>query len=427
MSLPFKIWSRQPPANTQVFKSGVGRGLVSAPNWSSGISTKGFFDKASDIADWTLGGNETIVQTIHGRALSYTTAGTGGMRRPVPFQPDTPFTALFLINTVTSIPLVQITAFSFATDLDQIPLLIVRQALVTGNLELFQRDSGGGGAATLDSGVQLTAGQFYACAFRTNGTTTWELFISGKWTKVTASSGGAMNSNNYAIGGLYRGAWSNQSGLDQIVGPYLFNRQLTDAEVDAWAKNSWNLFQPIRKKIFIVPAGATNTYTITPTGSVVFSNTVPLIRTRQQNPTGLISFSGAVPLVRTRQQNPSGVISFSGAVPILRIRQQNPSGSVVFSGTSPLTFSSSNTYTITPSGAVTFSGTVPLLRARVITPSGAFVFSGNSPLVRTHTSVPSGQVIFSGSAPINFLPAGGPTNAIISRITIGLDKTTGVS
>jgi len=170
--------------------------------------------------------------------------------------------------------------------------------------------------------------------------------------------------------------------------------------------NPWQIFAPRPRRIWATLGGA-NTYTLSVSGGV--------------------TLSGSVPLLRERRQVSSGGIQFSGTIPLLRTRTQIPSGGITFGGTAPIVFNAPNIYTILPSGGVVFSGTVPLRRERLFTPSGAVSFSGTAPLIRTRLLAPTGQVTFSGSAPILFIPAGGLPSVPGSRITVGAARTTRIS
>jgi hypothetical protein len=188
-------------------------------------------------------------------------------------------------------------------------------------------------------------------------------------------------------------------------------RNMSDAEMIALSQRIENVYalfaKPAVRSLYSATASG-NIYTITPSGGIVFS--------------------GAVPLLRTRVQVPSGGISFSGAVPLLRTRVQVPSGGVTFGGTAAITFVPGiKIYTITPSGGISFSGAAPLLRTRLQVPSGGISFAGTAPLVRTRIQLPSGGVVFSGSSPLIFIPAGGALTTPVNRISIGVGRSSSLS
>jgi hypothetical protein len=174
-------------------------------------------------------------------------------------------------------------------------------------------------------------------------------------------------------------------------------------------------------------AGGGTTFTITPTGGLVFSGTNVVSRGRRFNPSSGLVFSGTTLTQRGRLFNPSGSIVFSGTTTNVRSRQISPAGTVLFSGTAPITFTSGGgSFVITPSGGITFSGSNVLIkskvylptgglifsgtasfsRGRIISSSGGLVFSGTTAFIKSNFYEPSGGVVFSGSAPMIFTPGG---------------------
>lgn len=130
-------------------------------------------------------------------------------------------------------------------------------------------------------------------------------------------------------------------------------------------------------------------FTISPSGSIVFSGSVSQIHEKNISPSGSIVFSGTNQQVHEKIFTPTGNILFSGGASIIYV----PSG-----GT---------TFTITPSGTITFSGTILQNHEHVLSSSGTITFSGNINTVKTKVVAPSGNITFSGTAPIT-MPGVGP-------------------
>ncbi len=124
---------------------------------------------------------------------------------------------------------------------------------------------------------------------------------------------------------------------------------------------------------------------------------------------------------------PSGGVTFSGTIPTIRERQQVVSGQVTFGGTAPIDFTGSATYTIIPSGGFVLSGSPAQIHERAIFPAGGVVFSGAPAQIHEKVLVPSGRVTFSGSAAIIFIPAGGVVSNQLNRITVGAARANRIS
>jgi len=258
---------------------------------------------------------------------------------------------------------------------------------------------------------------------------THEIYVNGE--PCLGSHVDANYAETAAVHTLGRRAASTQQFSGMIQDVRINNYAMFADEIRGLYRNPWQLFAPETR--YMMSAGAAGggiTYTITPSGGIVFS--------------------GAVPLLRTRAQIPSGGITFSGVATLLRTRAQIPTGGTVFSGTAPITFvpaAGGTTYTITPSGGIAFSGTVPLLRTRIqvptggvsfggtagflrtraLVPSGGVVFGGSAAQIRTRVSLPVGGVTFSGNAGMIFIPAGGLPSSDYNRITVGVGRSTRLS
>ena len=129
---------------------------------------------------------------------------------------------------------------------------------------------------------------------------------------------------------------------------------------------------------------APNTYTFSVSGGVVFSATVPLIKTHLQIPSGGVNFSGTVPLLKTRVQIPAGGVVFSGAATLIKTKIESASGGVVFGGTAPL--------------------------------------------VREEVLQPGGGVVFGGTGVMQFIPAGGTgANPDYKKFHIGIGRSSRLS
>jgi hypothetical protein len=90
--------------------------------------------------------------------------------------------------------------------------------------------------------------------------------------------------------------------------------------------------------VFDTPAASGNVYTITPAGSITFTQTATYRKTNVIAPTGQVSFSGAVPQIRKKSFSSSGSLSLTGSVPFIGKNILPISGTIVFSGTSPISF-----------------------------------------------------------------------------------------
>lgn len=165
--------------------------------------------------------------------------------------------------------------------------------------------------------------------------------------------------------------------------------------------------------------------TFSVSGSVAFSGTVALLRTRAQIPTGSFNLAGAVTFVKNRSFVPAGEVTFYGTAPFQTSAEFviSPSGSVAFSGSVDLT----RLRAIVPAGGITFSGTQTLLRTRALIPAGSVDFSGTNALARTKILAPTGQVTFQGHAAIIFRPFDAVDGQYINRLTIGVSRANRLS
>jgi hypothetical protein len=235
------------------------------------------------------------------------------------------------------------------------------------------------------------------------------VYMNGQKYSVTntASSSGTpvITSENYCIGNR---RVDDARGWDgELSDFYIFDSILNQAELRALSINPWQIFAPPPRRIWSAPAGGANIYTLSVSGGVVLSGTIPLRRERRQVPSGGMQFSGTVALRRERRFVPSGTINFSG--------------------TAPIVFNAPNIYTIIPSGGTALSGTAAFRRTRLLSAGGTVNFSGTVSLLRTRLLAPTGQVTFQGSAGIIFIPAGGLPYVPSSRITIGAARSTRIS
>ena len=123
--------------------------------------------------------------------------------------------------------------------------------------------------------------------------------------------------------------------------------------------NGWQLFSPLPRTLWApAAAGGGTTYTITPSGGIVFAGTGTETNTKIFLPTGGVTFAG------------TGNATFAGG------------------GT---------TYTITPTGGITFSGSATQTRTKIVLPTGGFSFSGTGNEIDTKVIIPSGGVAFGGT------------------------------
>ena len=137
-------------------------------------------------------------------------------------------------------------------------------------------------------------------------------------------------------------------------------------------------------------------------------------------PSGGVVFSGAVVEQRSRAYVVSGGITFSGVLELIRSKLYDVSGNVSFSGTAPITFGSSGNFVITPSGGITFSGASEQTRTRQYTPLGGIDFTGDVPLIKTKIISASGTLTFSGTVSMQFTSgAGGATTTKLTLTFAG--------
>lgn len=135
-------------------------------------------------------------------------------------------------------------------------------------------------------------------------------------------------------------------------------RAWTDQEALSLLANPWQLFAPRTIFVPITTSSGGTTYTITPSGGIVFSGTGTEINTK-----------------------------------VLDV-----SGGVTFAGTGSVTFASGGTsYIISPSGGVTLAGTGTQVQSKVIIPSGGISFAGTGLDLRTKVIDISGGVTFGGT------------------------------
>lgn len=95
---------------------------------------------------------------------------------------------------------------------------------------------------------------------------------------------------------------------------------------------------------------------------------------------------------------PSGGIVFGGDGSEVNTKVFAPSGGATFGGTGGMIFSSGGTtYTITPSGGVVMGGSATSTKGKIFLPSGGVTLGGTGLGLRTKIVSPSGGVTFSGT------------------------------
>lgn len=140
-------------------------------------------------------------------------------------------------------------------------------------------------------------------------------------TYARTSLAGTPDANGAAMAGHWMGLW---------------NRSLSAAEAKSLAENPWQIFKAPSRKIFLNVAGGASTYTISPTGSIVYSGTTSQTKTRVYVPTGNVTYSGTAPNVKTRVYVPTGDITFTGTAAEIKTKVYVPTGTIDFSGTAAL-------------------------------------------------------------------------------------------
>lgn len=217
------------------------RGLVSAPLWS--ISSTRPHDPANSRSAYTPGGNESRLIDSNGIALSFSASTAGIKTSTLPLDPINGMTALMLFRPASSTPAANLAMCGWGQSVDFTPILYIFQVGTTGHFGFQFRDTTGLGPNVTVT-EQLLAGVTYALAMRTNGTNLHSCAVNQNWYTDTTAMAGWSAPDNYAIGGLYRAAWSVPMGAGGLHGPYLFNRYLTDTEVSEWMRNPWQVFAP---------------------------------------------------------------------------------------------------------------------------------------------------------------------------------------
>lgn len=249
--------------------------------------------------------------------------------------------------------------------------------------------------------VTSVTNSWHRFVFRFAGTTNTSLSAWCNGRELTRSGGAGTNTQtgDNCIGRSSTNDASNHfSGIVKFL--LVFDSILPEALCREISAAPYSCFSPLGIFHFFSVGGGGTEYTITPSGSIVFSGAVPLLKTRTQIPSGSFTLSGTVPLRKERIQIPSGSFTLSGTVPFRKERIQVPSGSVIFSGTAP--FSANALYTINPTGGITFSG--------------------NPAQIHTKVQVPSGAVNFTGGSSISFIPVGGVLNVNEMRISTGISR-----
>jgi hypothetical protein len=216
---------------------------------------------------------------------------------------------------------------------------------------------GGAGTSTVNTTADVFEGGVHAVALRWVRAVGTTGFVDG------ALDGFATNTENVAfpvnrsgLCALVRSSVAAQWGGTLYLGA-AFNRALSDDELITLTRNPWQLFAP--RQIWLPLDSTGTTYTITPSGGVVFSGTATETNRKVIAPSGGVSFAG------------SGNITFD---------------------TGGFT-----TYTIDPSGGVVFAGSGLGSRRKVIIPSGGVILSGSGNEVNRKVISPTSGVLFGGT------------------------------
>lgn len=220
----------------------------------------------------------------------------------------------------------------------------------TGSDTVYGQAYNTGATLVSITGPTLVDGQIY-CTVLTAGTT------------LTLYHDGALIGTAAVSGGVRRTASAKTVGPGYLadVNALLFaefESLLTDQEAFALMRNPWQLFTPLQRTIWVPVSAGGTTYTITPSGGVVFSGTSDLPKGKIFLPTGGVNFAGT--------------------------------GSATFTG-------GGTTYTISPTGGITFAGAATQVLSKTIAPTGGFSFGGVGVDIETKVIIPSGGVTFGGT------------------------------
>lgn len=218
------------------------QGLVAAPNFNRGIA--GLVDDASSRL-WTNSGATRVIGSI-GPAANFVAASSQYIRSQegVP-NPKNGMTVLMLVNPTSSTPGANRGFIGFGTSTDTISTLFAYQVPSTGHLGLFFRDSAST-TASIASTQQMAAGRWHAVAVFTNGTNLHGVRIAKtSYTNTTSLTAPYTAPVSMCVGGVFRDTISNPFD-GQLSLPLVFNRVLSDAEIDEWAADPWQVFEPLR-------------------------------------------------------------------------------------------------------------------------------------------------------------------------------------
>jgi len=199
--------------------------------------------------------------------------------------------------------------------------------------------------------------------------------------------GSTAYTNNRAAGISYQlgrtGAYAGGVGFSgSMYTHYVLNRACLLPEVASLFGNPWQIFHAPDSRIF-VPTGGTSTatYTIYPTGSLVFNNTTPSIKTNVLSTSGNITYSGTNNIIfsngaTTYTITPSGSISYINSSILRRDRVLYASGNIIYSGI----IVTQHTKALSVNGLITYTGSATNIRIKLINPTGNITYTGTNPI-----------------------------------------------
>lgn len=215
---------------------------------------------------------------------------------------------------------------------------------------VFQKDTGNAWATPVGAGGgDATAGTAFSVTASTDpGITTNDMLVGYA---AIRSDAGTQSAITITATGISVGAFTESptadlataSGGDMAMsGGYVLVSSGTSSAAPVYAST---LAAAHTGSAYIVRLRQTavSSFTITPTGNIVFSGAPIIGHGRWFSATGSILFSGTVSAILSRIMIPVGNIGFSGTVSLIKEKVLLPLGNVSFSGGASLVFSEAAT------------------------------------------------------------------------------------
>lgn len=278
---------------------------------------------------------------------------------------------------------------------------------VTGsNLVAFFSASSAGTAQAV--GIGISAGNTYAVAGRTSNVGSRDVWVNGVKAGTDTTTLPVNTCTQAAIGAYLVSGAPNASFYfdgEQAIS-LAFNRALSDAELQSLSANPWQVFRnPVRRLVFDVGIGGTNSYSYTAAGGVVFSGVATKVRGAARTASGGIATGGTASASRGAARSASGGLTLAGAAGLAKGRKINAAGGLTLGGAATILRGVARS----ASGGLLFAGHANVsftssVQSLVVTPVGGIVFAGASLAMRSARKVASGGIAFAGRAATTFFP-----------------------